>query len=695
MKQTVRILFIGMIVCFVALVMPVSALNEGKILFASETGGNWEIYVMSPDGTNQVRLLSTSVNELSPTWSPDGTTIVFESGGHGDLYDLYTMNADGTNVARLTDTVEDEMGPSWSPDGGMIIFCTNRDGDSNNYELYTMNADGTNQTRLTNTPTFSDQAPSWSPNGEKILFTSLRDENFDLYTMNADGTNEVRLTDNLTYDEMASWSPDGSKIVFESDRDGDYEIYTMNADGTNQTPLTNNPATDYEPGWSPDGSKIVFVSDRDGNQEIYTMNADGTNQTRLTDTLENQEAKASWKYGSSITVTGPNGGETFYQGSSLPINWTYTGNPGTTLDIAVIKGGFVLKTILGIPIGTGGFGSYSVTIPAGTPPGNDYTIQVTSASSLAYTDRSDATFTISGPTTTVTEPDGGETFFLGSTLPMNWTYQGDPGPKVDIAVMKGGFVLKTLTGIPIGTGGSGSYSVPIPAITPLGSDYTIKVTSSSNPACTDTSNSNFTIGVDSSSSITVVAPNGTENWVQGSSRSFQWAYTGSPGSTVNIEVLNGAAVMAVIPGIPIGTGGSGEFPLKIPFSTPVGTNYTIRVTSTSIPAYTDTSDGPFTISSAITVVSPNGGMDYPIGSDLPMSWSYAGNPGPTVNIDVLKGAAVLKTLTGIPVGSDGSGSRNVTIPAGTPLGSDYTIKVTSVSFAACTDTSDGVFGISA
>jgi len=692
----VRILFIGMIVCLIAMVVPVAALNEGKILFPSETEGNWDIYVINPDGTNRVRLLSTPVNEWSPTWSPDGSRIVFESGGHGSLYDLYTMNADGTDVERLTFTDEDEMGPSWSPDGGMIIFCTNRDGDSDNYELYTMNADGTNQTRLTNTPAFSDQAPSWSPNGEKILFTSLRNDNFDLYTMNADGTNEVRLTDNPTFDEMASWSPDGSKIVFESDRDGDNEIYTMNADGTNQTPLTSNPATDYEPGWSPDGSKIVFVSNRDGNLELYTMNADGTNQTRLTNTPLNYEAKASWKYGSSITVTGPNGGETLYHGSPLLMNWTYQGYPGAKVDIAVLKGDAVLRVLPGIPIGSLGSGSYSVpTIPPGTPLGNDYKIQVTSASSLAYTDRSDANFTISGPTITVTVPDGGEPFYLGSSLPMNWTYQGDPGPKVDIAVMKGDAVLKTIPGIPIGTGGSGSYSVLIPAITPLGSDYTIKVTSISNPACNDTSNGPFTIGVDTSSSITVVAPNGTENWVQGSFQAFKWAYTGSPGAAVNIEVLNGAAVMAVIPGIPIGTGGSGEFPLKIPFSTPVGTNYTIRITSTSIPAYTDTSDGPFAISSAITVDTPNGGENYALNSTLPMNWTYSGNPGSTVTIEVFKGGTLLKTLTGIPIGTGGSGSLPVTIPPSTPVGPDYTIRVTSTSYPACNDTSDAAFSIGA
>jgi hypothetical protein len=399
--------------------------------------------------------------------------------------------------------------------------------------------------------------------------------------------------------------------------------------------------------------------------------------------------------GPSITLTSPNGGETFYTGFPLIMNWTYTGNPGTTVNIDVIKGESVLKTLTGIPIGPGGSGSYSVTIPTSTPLGSQYMIKVRSASNASCSDTSDENFTISGPTITVTVPNGGETFSLGSPLPMNWNYHGNPGTTVIIEVLKGDTMLKMLSGIPIGAGGSGSYSVTIPAGTPLATDYRIRVTGSSNPASTDTSNGSFTISADTSSSITVEAPNGGEDWVQGSTHTLVWNYAGNPGTMVNIEVLRNATIMAMIPSISIGTGGSGSFSLKIPYSAPVGADYHVRVTSTSIPAYNDTSDGPFSISPAITVVSPDGGEIYPLGSLLPMGWTYINNPGSTVKIEVLKGESILKTLTGIPLGTGGSGWYNVTIPASTPLGSDYSIRVTSANYPACTDTSNTSFTISA
>jgi len=398
----------------------------------------------------------------------------------------------------------------------------------------------------------------------------------------------------------------------------------------------------------------------------------------------------------SITVMSPNGGEDWQQGTVQTIRWSYLGDPGAKVNIEVLKGTAILKTLTGISIGSSGSGSYNVTIPASTPLGSNYTIRVTSASDPEYTDTSDGPFTIAGPSILVTVPNGGETFHVGSTLPMNWTYHGYPGSTVNIEVIKGAAILKTLTGIPIGSSGSGSYSVTIPASTPLGTDYKIRVTSASTPTCTDTSNGSFAIGVETSSSITVQVPNSGENWVQGSLHTLRWTYTGNPGTMVKIEALRGETVLAVItPGTPLGSGGSGSFDLTFPYNTPLASDYRIRVTSTTNPGYTDTSDYPFTISSAITVATPNGGEDYKIGSTLPMSWTYTGTPGSLVNIDVTKGGAILKTLTGIPIGSGGSGSYNVTIPAGTPLGPDYTIRVTSGSYAACTDTSNGTFAISA
>jgi Tol biopolymer transport system component len=69
------------------------------------------------------------------------------------------LNADGSGVARLTNNSAEDRSPSWSPDGTRITFDSDRDG---NREIYVMNADGSGQTNLTNSPT-RDAFPSWGP----------------------------------------------------------------------------------------------------------------------------------------------------------------------------------------------------------------------------------------------------------------------------------------------------------------------------------------------------------------------------------------------------------------------------------------------------------------------------------------------------------------------------------------------------
>jgi len=248
-----------------------------QIIFVSERDYDVEIYIMNADGSNPTRLTDNPAHDWYPSMSPDGQRIAFVSARDGNM-ELYTMNADGSNQTRLTDNPAIERFPRWSPDGKKILFDSNRDG---NQEIYIMNANGSQQTRLTDNPK-NDGSPSWSPDSLKIIFCTDRDGNLEIYTMNADGSNQIRLTDNSAVDGYPSWSPDGSRIAFYSDRDGNYEVYTMNVDGSDQRRLTDEPAADIYPAWSPDGRKIAFESVRDYICEVYIMDADGTNQVNLT-----------------------------------------------------------------------------------------------------------------------------------------------------------------------------------------------------------------------------------------------------------------------------------------------------------------------------------------------------------------------------------------------------------------------------
>ena len=248
----------------------------GKIAFASDRDGNFEIYVMDADGGGQTRLTENPAEDYSPAWSPDGKQLAFVSTRDGNA-EIYVMNADGTGQTRLTNNKASDLRPAWSPDGAHIAFVSNRDG---NDEIYLMGPDGLNQTNLTRNQG-DDSSFSFSPDGTMIAFSSRRDDGqYHLYLMNFDGSGVTRLTTTAGDDVDPSWSP--SQIAFQSNRDDNDEIYKLGLGGPSQTRLTANADFDEDPAQSADGSKIVFASTRDGNFEIYAFAADGSGIRRLT-----------------------------------------------------------------------------------------------------------------------------------------------------------------------------------------------------------------------------------------------------------------------------------------------------------------------------------------------------------------------------------------------------------------------------
>jgi TolB protein len=256
---------------------------NGRILFNSERDGNRELYMMEADGSNQQNFTGTAeAFESRGEWSPGGGKIVYQrlEGGYDEIF---TIDLNGI-VDQLTDfgggpVVQQDCCPSWSPDGTRVLFSRWYAGGNN--DVFVMNADGSNVTNLTNSVE-DDFGAEWSPNGQKIAFQRQIGGNYEVFVMNPDGSNPTALTNDGGDNGDPEWSPDGSRIAYYSGTTGNNEIWAMNADGSGKVNLTNHPSDEFSPAWSPDGNQIAFTSLRDGNAEVYVMNADGSEQTRLT-----------------------------------------------------------------------------------------------------------------------------------------------------------------------------------------------------------------------------------------------------------------------------------------------------------------------------------------------------------------------------------------------------------------------------
>lgn len=210
--------------------------NGRVAAYVTERDGNFDIHLMTADGSRETRLTDDPLWEYEPTWSPDGSRIVFYAVSE-DAEDTYVMAADGTGRKKIGTG----WAPTWSPDGERIAYM--RDG-----EIWVAHADGTGQRKLAQGTLFT-----WSPKGDQIGFLISPDEPdlHDICVVNGDGSGLTNLTKTAASDTSPAWSPDGGQIAFVSWRDGNAEIYVTNPDGTDQVNLTNNPADDTAPAWQP------------------------------------------------------------------------------------------------------------------------------------------------------------------------------------------------------------------------------------------------------------------------------------------------------------------------------------------------------------------------------------------------------------------------------------------------------------
>ena len=271
-------------------------LPTGDIVFTSNRDGNNEIYVMNTDGTEPVNVTSNGANDRHPSWSPDGTRIVFTSDRDNGTNDIYIVAIDTLNVTRLTADSGNNSQPVWSPNGNKIAFTSDRTGDN---DLFVMNADGSEQIQLT-TGTASESDATWSPDSNSLAFVSDVSGNRDIYVINAnDGTAIITLTTDGGDDFNPSWlnRNDASLLAFTSTRSGDEDIWLINPlDASGLTQITFDNSRETQPEWSQDGNFIILVSDRDDNgaNNIYTMTPDGNNVVRITPDGSN-DRQADWK----------------------------------------------------------------------------------------------------------------------------------------------------------------------------------------------------------------------------------------------------------------------------------------------------------------------------------------------------------------------------------------------------------------
>jgi hypothetical protein len=354
----------------------------------------------------------------------------------------------------------------------------------------------------------------------------------------------------------------------------------------------------------------------------------------------------------TITVTSPNGGESWEANSSHDITWTSTGNIGNVKIDYSINNGSTWKNIV---ISTDNDGIYNWTVP--DTPSNDCLVRIREYDEDGILlDVSDANFSIvphSSPIITVISPDGGEALLIDSIYEITWTSSENiENVKIKYSINNG----ETWTDIIESTPNDGSYEWPVPN-TP--SDDCLVRISDTDDDPMDDSNAPFSIITGPNAAITVTSPNGGENMTVGSNQEITWNSTGEVGNVIIEYSLDSGASWF---NIATSTENDGCYYWTVPDNP--SDNCLVKISETgNDDGPSDISNEEFSIvppsSETITVTSPNGREVLDIGSTHEITWTTTGTID-KILIEYSTNSGASWTL--IVSGTENDGCYNWTVP---------------------------------
>jgi TolB protein len=237
------------------------------------------IWIAAPndDETRARQILKTNLPD-TVAWTPDGR-VVYAS-RTGENWDLWISNADGSGAKQLTADAFIDHEPSVSPDGRYVVFQSNRSGARN---IWRIDADASLK-QLTE-GNYVDSNPVCSADGRSVIFVSQRSGTDSLWKVSIEGGAPVQLTAHPA--QMPSISPDGKLIsyfYFDEQRNNQPKLSIIPFDGGEPVKTIDLPRS-VQPiafGWLPDGRSIAYLDNSSGILNVWSQPVDGGAPKQLT-----------------------------------------------------------------------------------------------------------------------------------------------------------------------------------------------------------------------------------------------------------------------------------------------------------------------------------------------------------------------------------------------------------------------------
>jgi TolB protein len=216
--------------------------------------------------------LSTTGSGFLPAYDPTGDRLAVTHSDSAAKTMKLMIIEEGKPTRTILERGDLILGPQWSRDGRRIsfgiggfplfdVFGPGVNKPTGPAQVAVINADGSGFHVITSDPN-SNAFPSFAPDGNRIVYRTTGPDGTGLRIMNLEDHSIALLTKD--YDNFPQWSPRGDLIAFVRKVGDDFEIFTIRPDGKDVSQLTHTKGNDAHLGWSPDGERIVFTSSRMG-----------------------------------------------------------------------------------------------------------------------------------------------------------------------------------------------------------------------------------------------------------------------------------------------------------------------------------------------------------------------------------------------------------------------------------------------